>query len=334
MRQLRKIILLWLIAFPGIAQIGAKVQQQTKIYGIWQNSQFGYQMTLMLNPDGSGEFDGEMIKFLQLGNTLSITQNGTTTKYNFNLQGNSMSLSGGDLDGTVTFSRNGQSETSNKEVTAANNLQKQSDGNNLVDIVGIWSGNGETIEFKANGQCAYLGNTFPYQLSPGHVTLTTSQGNIMFAYTVKGDQLSLSGNNKTVTYSKGAHSNTQSPTAGKGSVAMELVGKWCYVNVNSYNAGASSSSTCFTLNADGTYEYYSESSRSVNTPDLYGGTSSQNSDRGTWYVQGDRIYYNSQTQGSGSYRLEKRNHPKNVNDPMIVLDGETYVTFYNKPPWR
>ena len=69
-------------------------------------------------------------------------------------------------------------------------------------------------------------------------------------------------------------------------------------------------------------------------PGYYGGTNSQGSDQGTWYVQGDRIYYNSQSKGPGSYRLEKRNHPKNVNDPMIILDGTAYVTAYQKAPWR
>jgi hypothetical protein len=123
------------------------------------------------------------------------------------------------------------------------------------------------------------------------------------------------------------------PNTGKGTISQELVGKWCYVNVNSTYSGGSSSSTCFTLNADGSYEYYSESSRSVNTADMNGGISSQNSDRGTWTVQGDRIYYNSQTQGQGYYQFQKRNHPKN-GDPMIVIDGEAYVTFYNKEPWR
>ncbi len=62
------------------------------------------------------------------------------------------------------------------------------------------------------------------------------------------------------------------------------------------------------------------------------GTNSQGADRGTWYVQGDRIYHNSQTRGQGSYQLQKLNHPKN-RDPMIVLDGEAYVTYYQKPPW-
>ena len=336
MAQLRKILLLFLISVPGIAQIGAKVQRQSKIHGLWQNSQFGYQMTLMLNADGSGEFDGETIKFTTLGAILSIAQNRVITKYTYNLQGNSLALSGGDLEGTVNFSRGGQGEFIPSEAPVASSPGQVITNTNSRAIIGVWSGNGETIEFRNDGQCAYLGNTFQYQLSPGHVTLVTNQGNVMFAYMVKGDQLSLTGNNQTVTYSRGTARNgsRQGNQSGKGQVVMELVGKWCYVNVNSYNSGGSSSSTCITLNADGTYEYYSESSRSVSTPDLYGGTSSQNSDRGTWYLQGDRIYYNSQTQGSGSYRLEKRNHPKNVNDPMIVLDGEAYVTAYNKPPWR
>ncbi|MGB3080094.1 MAG: hypothetical protein WBB31_13500 [Saprospiraceae bacterium] len=80
------------------------------------------------------------------------------------------------------------------------------------------------------------------------------------------------------------------------------------------------------LNEDGTGEFDGET--------LTGGTSSQADDQGTWYVQGDRLYVHSRTIGDASYKLEKRNHPKNVNDPMIVLDGRTFVTAYNKPPWR
>jgi len=157
----------------------------------------------------------------------------------------------------------------------------------------------------------------------------------MFTYKVAGDQLTLSANGKNVTYSRGkGNAAPTNASPGQGKVAPELVGQWCWIDANSYNQGTSSSSRCITLNADGTYIYNSESSRSVNTPDYYGGTNAQNSDQGTWYVSGDRIYYNSQTTGQGSYRLEKRNHPKNVNDPMIVLDGEAYVTATQRPPWR
>ena len=35
-----------------------------------------------------------------------------------------------------------------------------------------------------------------------------------------------------------------------------------------------------------------------------------------------------------SCKLEKRNHPKNVNDPMIVLDGDAFVTATQRPPWK
>jgi hypothetical protein len=286
-------------------------------------------MTLLLNPDGIGEFDGDIIKFTTEGNKLSITQASATTVYVHTLDRNSLTLSGGDLDTAIAFTRNGGEQTA----VSPNSSQQDIATSPIEKIIGVWSGNNETIEFKSNGQCVYLGSIFQYQLTQSYVTLITTQGNVMFGYSIQGDQLSLTGNNKTVTYSKGSSGNQLTPqlqSNGSGQVAMELVGKWCYMS-NSLN---SSSNRCITLNADGTYSYSSESSRSVNTAEVYGGTSSQGLDQVTWYVQGNRIYYNSQTQELGSYRLEKRNHPKNVGDPMIVLDGEAYVTATPKQPWR
>ncbi len=318
-----------LLPFAVAGQIGAKVQQG-KIHGVWQNSQFGYQMTLMLNADGSGEFDGEIIKFTHQGDKLSIMQRGQTTIYSYALQENTLTLSGGDLDKAITFTRNG---TQQQAPVSENNSNLKSQNNTSADgsLIGVWSGNGETIEFKSDGQCVYIGNTFSYQVSQGHIILATAQGNVMFAYNIKNNQLNLTANGQQVSYTRGATNTTSASENSKtGTIAQELVGKWCYMS-NSLN---SSTNKCITLNADGTYNYNGESSRSVNTSEVYGGTSSQGMDRGTWYVQGDRIYYNSQTQGQGSYRLEKRNHPKNVNDPMIVLDGEAYVTATLKAPWR
>lgn len=340
----RNVILLFLILGSGglRAQIGAKVQQKTNLNGVWQNNQYGYEMTLILNPDGSGEFDGEALTFSVKENILTILTNGQPVNYTYSLKDNSLLLSGGDLSEAMTFTRQaGQpgttqtTITTNQNETPKNNAVPSPDQNS--DIIGLWSASTESIEFKSNGQCTYLGQFYPYQLSPGKVTMTSPQGQVTFDYTIKEDQLSLSYNGRTVTYTKGAINSgngQQQQSAGGGAVAQELVGKWCFINVNSYNQGASSSSECVTLNADGTYEYYNESSRSVNTADMNGGTSSQKSDRGTWYVKGDRLYVHSQTLGDASYGLEKRNHPTNVNDPMIVLDGRAFVTQYNKPPWK
>lgn len=329
-----KAFLLYIFLVPLIAdaQIGAKTQQG-KIHGVWQNSQFGYQMTLMLNADGSGEFDGEMIRYTYQGTKLSLLQGGQTTVYSCALQENSLTLSGGDLDQPVTFTRNGIQEQP-QVISADAELKSQNTSSSNADLIGIWSGNGETIEFKSNGQCVYIGNTFSYQLSQGHIVLTTSQGNVMFAYNIKGNQLNLTANGKQITYQRGASGATSvSANSNGGNVAQELVGKWCWTNVNTTNTGGSSSSECIVLNANGTYEYASERSMDANTSTFYAGTSSQGSDQGTWWVQGDKIFYNSQTRGQGSYQLQKQNHPK-TGDPMIVLNGEPYVTFYQKQPWR
>lgn len=295
-------------------------------------------MTLMLNTDGTGEFDGESIQYTLQGNRLTMIIEGQSITYSYTLNGTTLNLSGGDLDGTISFNRAGSSPAQNNTVQQVQrNIIPPSDPNppSIVNpsLLGLWSTQGETIEFKNNGQCIYLGNTFNYQATSNQVTLITSNGNVAFNYSINGNQLTISGNGGQVVYSKGAAQNSSAPTTGKG-VAMELVGKWCWINVNSTNTGGSSSSRCIVLNADGTYTYQAERSMSVNTTDYYGGTASQSSDQGTWYVQGDRIFYNSQNSGQGSYRLEKRNHPKNVNDPMIVLDGEAYVTATMRQPWR
>lgn len=324
------------ITLSVFAQIGAKMQQN-KIQGIWQNNSSGMQMTLILNADGTGEFDGEAIKYTTKDNKFNLMVDGgsQTLVYNYNLQGNSLTLSGGDLDTPITFSRNGTAT----ETTAATTTQTQSTKSNSdKSLIGLWSGNNETIEFTADGNCKYIGQTYPYTVSAGHVTLQTVQGNFMMAYAITGNQLSLTVNGQTIQYTKGnaaaTQNNTSAAAAGGKRVAQELVGKWCYVNVNSTNSGGSSTEQCITLKADGTYEYYGETSRSVNTNAYAGGTNSQNSDRGTWTYDGTRVYYTSSAgAGSGSYVLEKRNHPKN-NDPMIVLDGTTYVTYYQKAPWR
>lgn len=311
---------------------------QPNLQGIWHNSDFGYQMTLLLNADGSGEFDGEMIRYTVQGNQLKMVMEGTTISYGYSVSGNVLNLSGGDLDGPISFKRAGagNDEQSGVSTTQALSQRPPADppaptaGN--TQLLGVWSGNGESIEFKNNGQCIYLGNTFGYQASDRQITLTARDGSIAFGYSIQGNQLMIAGPNGNVTYTKGAATNTAA--AGTKGVAMELVGQWCWVDVTSTNSGGSSSSRCITLNADGTYTYEAERSMSVNTNAYYGGTNSQSSDRGTWYVQGDRIYYTSQINGQGSYRLEKRNHPRNVNDPMIVLDGEAYVTQTYRQPWR
>lgn len=332
-------ILALLLPIISFSQIGAKTQQN-KLQGIWHNNDFGYQMTLMLNADGSGEFDGESIRYSSQANKLQITQQGITNHYTFTLQQNSLTLSGGDLDAPITFTRSGAEQTATQASHSSQQSQPSapatasaSNASIPAELIGVWSGNGEMLEFKKEGQVVYQGQTYPFQVSNGHIIAQTPQGTYMYQYAISGDELSFSGNGQTVKYKRGTAGAVKAvPKAGEAKVVPELVGKWCYIKVSTSGTGGSMSNECYTLKADGTYEYYYESSRSVNTGDMYGGTASQDGDRGTWSFDGMNLHYNSNTKGSGSYTLEKRNHPK-TGDPMIVLNGYTYVTYFNKTPW-
>jgi hypothetical protein len=330
------LLLLAIVAHPAFAQIGSKIQQ-TKITGIWQNSQFGYQMTLMLNEDGSGEFDGEQIKYAATGGKLSLTvvsQNNTTI-YSFSQTANELTLSGGDLEQPVKFTRGGSGAPPVAATSSqpSQPVQAQNSGESTdKNLLGTWSGNNESMEFRADGKCVINGTAVDYKVSQGNIILATPQGQAMIAYAITGNEMKVTANGAQYTYTRGMPATGGSaPPAGR-SVPQELAGKWCWINVGSSNA--SMSSECWTLRHDGTYSYYSESSRSVNTTTVTGGTASQGSDVGTWWVEGDRLFYASQTQGQGSYKLEKRNHPKNTGDPMIVLNGHSYVTATYRQPWR
>jgi len=100
-------IFLILLTLPMAAQKGVP-PQQNKIQGIWNTDSDGDRLTLKLNEDGSGEFDGEAIKYTikDYKFIMTIVAEAQTIAYNFKLQENSLTISGGDLDEPVLFSRN------------------------------------------------------------------------------------------------------------------------------------------------------------------------------------------------------------------------------------
>lgn len=341
---MKTFIFLFLSTFT-FAQIGSKVQSSKPVLvGNWSNSSFGFEMKLVLNSDGSGSFDGEKITYSSTATTLIIKEDGITTTYQYKLNGNSLMLSGGDLDAPITFTKNG----GGSPVTSSNNTKTSvSKPNSSASVVGTWSGNGETMILNSGGKGSYNGVPFSYQTSGDNLIITGSTGTSTMQYSVSGNNLVLSGNGTTVILQKGtAYSgNTQNGnysqnsggytnnSSGGGSIDQSIVGKWCWVSsLNNTNA-TSSSSRCIVINGNGTYEYYAEGSISGYGGGGYGGSASQSADRGTWKLAGNRIYVQSQAEGYKIYSFEKRNHPKN-GDPMIIIDGDPYVTYYQKAPWR
>jgi hypothetical protein len=314
-----RLFFFFILPFAALAQSSGPGPALKSLWGSWRNDQFGYEMTMRLNTDGTGDFEGEEISYQLSGHILSIVLSGSTTEYKVSLSNDQLTLSGGDLDGAVTFSRSSAGQT------------QGAFGNTTSKLFGLWSDGKEMIDFRNDGHCVYAGETFPYRISKDQIVLVTSQGSVRMMYSLVGDRLTITMNGEPNTYNRVAGQASSSKRNGTGrQIPPELLGEWCSMNMQAQ----SQSSRCITLRADGTYLYKTESSRSVSTPDLFGATSNQGQDRGTWYVQDDRLHYQSATRGLGSFRLEKKNHPKNANDPMIVLDGEAFVTSISRSPWR
>ncbi|MCE9581677.1 MAG: lipocalin family protein [Planctomycetes bacterium] len=124
---------------------------------------------------------------------------------------------------------------------------------------------------------------------------------------------------------------SKKPKAGATAVRPELVGTWAWIsNFSANNGGGSMTSTTLTLNGDGTYAYKHEH-ESTNP---YGAAWGSDSDTGTWSATETNITFKSKGGETATYTLEKRNHPKNTGDPMIVIDGKAFVTTSPKDPWK
>jgi hypothetical protein len=118
----------------------------------------------------------------------------------------------------------------------------------------------------------------------------------------------------------------------KGQIAPEIVGKWCYYNLANGTEGKLSN-TCVTLNADGTYEFFLDGSAMRQGSTIFSGTPLQQTDYGNWWVDNGRIYYDSQSHGQGSFQFQKMNHPQDKAVPMIVLNGQSFVSSTPRDAW-
>ena len=199
-------------------------------------------------------------------------------------------------------------------------------------LVGRWKSDVATVEIRDNGIMTIDGQLFNYRVNGSTLTISNDQETTDLPFQLSDDTLTVRVQGRDVVYQR--LSNKQKGDEEKevnqfgGSNPPELIGKWCYMSNVQANDGGRMSNTCFTLNGNGAYEYYSETSSS--NPN--GGTGSQSSDSGRWSATSSSLTAHSNSGETKNYTLEKRNHPKN-GDPMLVVDGDAYVTAYQKSPW-
>jgi hypothetical protein len=223
---------------------------------------------------------------------------------------------------------------------------------------GTWSaadvqGQPLLVEFAAGGSGKVNGEPMQWQTLGGALFIQQNGQVATYGFKVEGGKLLVYPQSETqpTTLTRGratydaamkakpnvarakAKTDVAPAKAGAQSSGQELVGRWCDVGAMSTSQGGSSRMACIELRPDGTYTYNAESSRSVNTGTVYGGTASQSGDSGRWTYNGTQLIARSRSGQTNTYNLEKRNHPKNKRDPMICLNGSCFVTYYNKPAW-
>jgi hypothetical protein len=193
---------------------------------------------------------------------------------------------------------------------------------NSSGIVGYWRNANGYARFNADGTGEIDGQRGRYEIHGNQLTLVGAAGPVTLPFQLQGNALTIIYNGVPVVL------NRVLEERGPGSIRPELVGKWCWMSVTNAQQGARTSSRCFVLNPNGTYSYWG----GTDSYNPYGGATSTSSDSGTWTATETTITAHSTTSGTHTYTLQKRNHPK-TGDPMLVIDGEAFVTYYKKAPW-
>lgn len=199
-------------------------------------------------------------------------------------------------------------------------------------LVGNWlcEEDGTKVLIRPNGTLKINDDEFIYKVKGSVISIFNEEAALAFPFALDGDTLTVEYEGRDVVYARvkpGMAAAKPAEASGGGGMMQALVGKWCYMS-NLTGTNSYMSSRCFVLNANGTYEYTAESSTSGN----YGGTSSQAYDSGRWSATRTTITAHSNSNGTTTYSMELRNHPK-TGDPMIVVDGDAYVTAYQRQPW-
>src|SRR6266700_3202250 len=105
----------WFVALPAFClillatELPSLAADTSNVAGNWEykDPASGVTVTFILNADGSGKFADQPIRYTVEGDKLQLVADGEKLTYNFMLDGDTMTVSGGDLDKPAPFTRKG-----------------------------------------------------------------------------------------------------------------------------------------------------------------------------------------------------------------------------------
>ncbi|MEZ0228828.1 MAG: hypothetical protein ACAI25_09400 [Planctomycetota bacterium] len=215
------------------------------LIGTWEN-QGADKLVVTFDAGGAGKMNETSIKWSLAGQKLTLVAEGDTHEYTIKLDGDTLVVSGGDLDAPMTLKRKGaakktgfggQVKGGDRPDPAPQNAKKN------TSIIGHWrGGDGSTIHFTKD-TLKLGGNDIPAEIGPDEVVLTGRQGQkVKWPYKLDGDTLEITvGGQKQVWQRVVMKDVGPAPEKPR---AKTLAGKW-----------GATDGTIIQFNPDGTFIY-------------------------------------------------------------------------------
>lgn len=270
---------------------------QIPITGKWRHVEGGRISRLELRPDATGTLNGLPIQWtIRNGNELTLLgSDGSVRKATFQLTDVKLALLTGRT--RTEFLREPETPAGRPPAPPCSTL------------VGAWRGADGAAIFHENGTATISGAAYRYTADATVITLTGGEGVVPVPYQLAGGVLTMMLRGKPVMLACAPQQQE------RNAAWAVLAGRWCRPD----------RPACFTLNPDGTYQYFSETAT--------GPSVTTEQDSGAWMATPNSITMRSRETGAAkTYALERRNHPE-TKAPMLVLEGQPYLAYGPRAPW-
>lgn len=247
------------------------------IAGEWTAHGANGEVVLLLGSDGAGKIGSNEFQYKTTEKTLTLSNAGQSVDYAYELHGDVLVLSGGDLAAATEFHRKGAVPAGEAAPPAKGGIE------------GTWQSTNETIEIRADGTIAIGGQTVRYTVNGQDLTLEGPKGKATLQFELSGDTLTISANGSKESYRRAG-------TAAAGGAQPEgVAGVWMVQESSLDPSNYMSFTQYVTLFPDGTVAW--EKAESGATRDAVNerfrswrnGASGPGGDNGRWESDGRTI---------------------------------------------
>lgn len=202
------VVLIWNASSRTFAAAQAQRGKSANIAGVWESKTAQGNSVLLLNADGSGEFNGKELQWTFSQNVLNLSfQGGSTYMYETVLAGNSLTVNSADLKQPIHFTRSGSApaaEPANPPAggglagpAASGKSGKSAGGSGPEGTWQVQKPNGMfTLALQPGGEGSFNGNPVKWTLSQGILTLRWENGDtFMYNATLTANTLKVTGGN-------------------------------------------------------------------------------------------------------------------------------------------